>query len=155
MNYLFMKKDLILFPIFLLSLCLNAFSQDTKDNKGIAPEFSTFKGTLLVLENRDFKDNTLNRMTERRFEKKYEGQYEWITEDDLASNGYKDKNKFRFIVQLRNARTGTSGGGSSDQTRFVMTDRFTDTKYETRNYTNWTHLMNQYIDLLEKERKKD
>jgi hypothetical protein len=36
-----------------------------------------------------------------------------------------------------------------------MTDRLTDTKYETRDYTNWTHLMNQYIDLLEKERNKD
>lgn len=150
-----MNKSLSFFCILILSFCTSAFSQDSTENEGIAPEFSKFKGVLLVLENRDFKENTLNRMINRRFEKKYKGEYEMITEDDLAGNTYKDNKKYRFIVQLRNGRTGTSGGGSSDQTKFVMTDRLTDVKYETRIYTNWTHLMNQYIDLLEKLRLKE
>ena len=149
-----MKK--IIFSFFAFLLSLNSFSQDSKDSKGIAPDFASFKGTLLVLENRDFRDNTLNRMTSRRMDKNYKGDYEMISEDDLSSGSYKDTKKFRFVVQLRNARTSTLGSSNSlDQSKFVMTDRLTNTQYETRIYSNWTHLMNQYIDLLEKSRFKE
>lgn len=52
---------------------------------------------------------------------------------------YSDKNKFRFTVQLQNSRTisgsGTQRGSANDLTKFVMTDRVTEKKYETRNYT--------------------
>lgn len=153
-----MKKNISLLLILVFAFCLNSFAQADKENKGIAPEFSAFKGTLLVLECRDFLDNTLNRMTERRLNKNYKGEYEMITADDMAAKSYSDKKKYRFVVQLRNARNVMSrgpNGSSVDETKFVMTDRVTGTQYETRVYTNWTHLMNQYIDLLDKLRYKD
>jgi hypothetical protein len=154
-----MRKSLSVLIILLLTLCFNSFSQDSTGHKGIAPEYSNFKGTLLVLENRDFKDNTLNRMTQRRFDKNYKGDYEMIEEDDLTTKSYSDKKKFRFVVQLRNHRAiSRDFGGAyqgSDATKFVMVDRLTNIEYETRTYANWTHLMNQYIDLLEKLRYKD
>jgi hypothetical protein len=35
-----------------------------------------------------------------------------------------------------------------------MTDRLTGKEYETRYYTNWTNLMGNYSDALEKARFK-
>jgi hypothetical protein len=109
-------------------------------------------------------------MTKRKFDKNYKGDYEMITADDLASNSYKNTTKFRFVVQLRNSRTvnnvhsgsGSNGRGTGDQygngtdnTKFVMTDRLTGKEYETRYYTNWTNLMGNYSDALEKARFKE
>ncbi len=153
-----MKKYCFLLLILVFVFSFNSAAQDEKENKGIAPGYSAFKGTLLVLECRSFVDNTLNRMTERRLDKNYKGDYEMITAEDITSKGYSNKTKYRFVVQLRNARNVMSrgpNGTSVDETKFVMTDRLTGTEYETRVYTNWTHLMNQYIDLLEKLRNKD
>ena len=99
-----MKKNFTLFLVLIFAFCFNSFAQDEKENKGIAPEYSTFKGTLLVLECRSFVDNTLNRMTERRLNKNYKGDYEMITAEDITAKGYSNKTKYRFVVQLRNAR---------------------------------------------------
>jgi hypothetical protein len=165
-----MKKIILSLFVFISLLCLKANAQITVENNQIAPDFATFKGTLLVLENRDFADNTLNRMTKRKFEKNYKGDFEMIDADDYASNSYKDKKKYRFVVQLRNSRTGNNVhngagsngrgagdqyGNSTDNTKFVMTDRLTGKEYETRVYTNWTNLMGNYSDALEKARFKE
>ena len=165
-----MKKIFLFVVLFSTILNLHAIAQITIENNQIAPEFANFKGTLLVLENRDFADNTLNRMTKRKFDKNYKGDYEMITADDLAGNSYKDVKKFRFVVQLRNSRSvsgthtgaGVSGrgagatyGNANDNTKFVMTDRLTGKEYETKYYTNWTNVMNKYPDALEKVRLKE
>ena len=152
-----MKKIFLFVVLFSTILNLHAIAQITIENNQIAPEFANFKGTLLVLENRDFADNTLNRMTKRKFDKNYKGDYEMITADDLASNSYKDVKKFRFVVQLRNSRSSHSGSGASatDNTKFVMTDRLTSKEYETKYYTNWVNVMNKYPDALEKVRLKE
>ena len=100
-----MKKIFAFVVLFITILSLKTVAQITVENNQIAPDFANFKGTLLVVENRDFRDNTLNRMTKRKFDKEYKGDYEMITEDDLLSKPYKDATKYRFIVQLRNERS--------------------------------------------------
>jgi hypothetical protein len=165
-----MKKIILYLFVFISLLSLKANAQITVENNQVAPDFATFKGTLLVLENRDFVDNTLNRMTKRKFEKNYKGDFEMITAEDTASKSYKDVKKYRFVVQLRNNRTvnhvhngsgnmrrgpGDQYGSATDNTKFVMTDRLTGKEYETRYYTNWTNLMGNYADALEKARFKE
>ena len=155
-----MKKVFILIVGFITMLSFNSFSQITVEDGQIAPDFTSFRGTLLVVECRDFRDNTLNKMTKKKFEKFYEGEFEMITEEDLLSKPYLDTKKFRFMVQLRNSRSVDRAGGSpsngtaSDATKFVMTDRLNDKKYETRTYSNWVNAMKQYPQALEKVRIK-
>ena len=155
-----MRKVFILAISFITLLSSNLFAQITVEDGQIAPDFTSFKGTLLVVECRDFRDNTLNKMTLKRFEKFYTGEFEMITEEDLLSKPYSDTKKFRFIVQLRNSRSVDRAGGSpsngmaTDATKFVMTDRVTDKKYETRTYSNWVNAMKQYPQALEKIRSK-
>src|SRR3954466_11795083 len=104
-----MRKSIFLVTLFFTLFSFTSSAQITIQDGQIAPTFSGYKGTLLVLENQDFKDNTLNRMTKKQFEKFYKGDYEMITEDDLLSKSYKDKTKYRFIVQLRNSRSVDRG----------------------------------------------
>ncbi|HNP54409.1 MAG TPA: hypothetical protein PKK69_07315, partial [Ferruginibacter sp.] len=75
-----MKALFLLVTLLIGSASLQA--QDSLSTVQIAPEFSTFKGTLLVIRNKTFRDNTLNRMTEKRLEKHYKGEYEIIDEED-------------------------------------------------------------------------
>lgn len=153
-----MRKVIFLMTCFITLLSFKSSSQITVEDGQIAPDFPTFSGTLLILECRDFRDNTLNKMTKKKFEKFYKGEFEMITEDDLLSKAYSDKKKFRFLVQLRNSRSiergGSSNGNATDATKFVMTDRTTDKKFETRTYSNWVNAMKQYPQALEKLRVK-
>ena len=164
-----MKKIFLLIICFISLIEFNVSAQTKEDRTGIAPDFSNFKGTLLVLENRDFRDNTLNRMTKKRFDKFYKGEYEMITTDDFESKSYRDTIKYRFVVQLRNSRSvsgvhsgaGSSGrgagdnfGSASDATKFVMTDRVTKKEYNTLYYPNWVTIIKKYPKELEDVRAK-
>lgn len=152
-----MKALFLLVTLLIGSASLQA--QDSLSTVQIAPEFSTFKGTLLVIRNKTFRDNTLNRMTEKRLEKHYKGEYEIIDEEDLSAKAYSNPAKYRFTVQLLVGRTVTRGGmnagDANDNSRFVMVDRLKNVQYQSRNYSNWVNAMNQYIKALEEARSKE
>ena len=152
-----MKKIVVLIVCLFALLINKTNAQITIEDGQVAPDFANFKGTLLVVVCTAFKDNTLNDMTEKRFKKHYTGDFEMITEEDLISKPDSDPKKYRYTVQLQNSRTvsrGAGGGAATDATKFVMTDRVTNTKYETKSYSNWVAAMNQYPKALEKVRSK-
>jgi hypothetical protein len=142
-----MTKIISFIAFFMLLFCTIALSQNIK---GIAPEFSTFKGILLIAENETFKDNILNRKTEKRFEKDYKGEWEMINISDLNTRQYSNTTKYRFVIQMT-----VWGFAESPLYTFIMTDRLTDTNYETKSYNFLNVLLGNYTESLEKVRSKD
>ena len=118
-----MKLKILLCSIFTLVLASRLFSQNAFI-KEIAPDFNGFKGVLLVQRS---GNSGVDGKLEKRFEKSYKGEYEYIDEDDYKARQYKDLEKYRFVVKIiwigfRN-NSATYG--------IIMLDRVKDQQYQT------------------------
>lgn len=148
-----MKINQICFTVIIALFCSCSFythSMKVAPEEGnVASDFQNFQGTLLILENRDFTDEALNRITENRFKNNYKGDYELISEETLKSNKkYQDKKKNRFVIQLQ------VGNKAASTARFMMLDRKDNSEYFTKYYATWTEAIKKYSSALEQLRSK-
>ena len=144
------KIYLFLILIFFSSCTFYTSSMKvTPEDGNVAKDFKSFQGTLLIIENRDFADNALNRIIEKRFKNNYKGEYEVISEEVLkSSKSYQDKKKNRYVIQLQ------VGNKTASTARFKMLDRKDNSEYFTKYYASWTEAINKYSAALEKLRNE-
>jgi len=124
----------------------------TEENNAIPPNFGQRKEVLLlVLKGRDSYDGYLK----RAFKKNYFGSFVAITENELYSDKYSDKEKYRYTFDY-SSDTGYSysNGVSGNFKKFLVFDRL-----ELKTYQNGKHFgffakaMKVYAANLEKKRK--
>jgi hypothetical protein len=128
-----MKKYVLLLIPFLILCTTFVKAQISIEKNQIAPSFANFNSTLLIVKlckangEQSNYTKTINNITEKRFKKFYEGEFEMIEPDDLESGQYKNVKKYPIVIKL------TSGGsvGASTYFKFVMTDRNTNSTYDS------------------------
>ena len=146
-----MKKFFFALTCLLFLNSLQSNAQNKWIKKGIAPNFSNFKGVLLV-DKSTYKLIAIK--LENVFKKVYKGQIELILDNDLRKDTYSNKQTYPFVISV--VSDGTFQGSS--YFKMVMTDRSTGKDYETGSFPDNTippySFIKKYAKALEKIRNQ-
>ena len=129
-----------------------AKSEFTEENNAIPPAFGK-KGTVLlcVLQKR----NSYDKYLKSAVKKNYNGEYLLVSEAQLNSEEYSDKEKYRFVFDYSEGKKVYSTNSSQPAVykRFFVKDRLENKIYQSgAEFTFFAKAMKVYFENLEKKR---
>ena len=146
-----MKKIFLALTCFLILNSSQSNAQSKSIKKGISPDFSNFKGVLLI-DKSTYKLIAIK--LENMFKKFYKGEIKLILENELRKDTYSNTQTYPFVISV--ASDGTFQGASFF--KMVMTDRSSGKDYETGSFPDNTlppySFIKQYAKALEKIRNQ-
>ena len=124
----------------------------TEENKAIPPTFGKDKEAVLicVLQGRGTYDRYLKSAA-----KNYSGPVAFVKYDELESDPYSDKTKYRYLFDYGSGSTvHYSNGPSVNVKRFHVVDRLENKKYESgAEFSFFAKAMKVYMANLETKRQ--
>ena len=92
-----MKKLILVFVCISFCFLRSVHAQVTLNEDAVAPEFASFSGTVLVINN-GMGEHTAFTTLKRKMRRFYKGDYIIISNKQLLSGKFSDMNKYHFLV---------------------------------------------------------